>query len=161
MKPKRIPYKKTPKDPDATITDINRMLRDYDVNKYQWTTEWDLNKVELRMVLYDEQDKPVGIRLRAAPFMANRRTWDAKRGKHIITQAPNWAQSMRLFYYFLKSKLEALAFGLREVKEEFLSDIVAKDANGRETTVGEMAQRMMASGQIRIEALPGGEGHDQ
>jgi hypothetical protein len=38
IKPKKPPYNDTKKDPESTILDINRMLRLYGVDNYQWTT---------------------------------------------------------------------------------------------------------------------------
>jgi len=156
IRPKKLPYAGTEKDPEATISDINRMLRDVGITSYQWTTLWESGRVELLLAVEEEGGKVTPLRLIAPAFLAKRKTWNAKVGRYETVQAPNWSQSMRLFYWYLKTKLEAIAYGLREVREEFLHDVVVKDAQGRETTVGEMVLPAIAAGKLDLPSLGGG-----
>ena len=63
----------------------------------------------------------------------------------------NWAQSMRLLYYWIKAKLEAVSFGLNSVEKEFLSDIVTTLPNGTQQTIWDMIEGQMASGNLMLE----------
>lgn len=156
IKPKKPPYSGTKKDAEMTVLDINKMLRDYGITAYQWMTMWDRGQVELKLVLEEENGKRTPIRLIAPAFLARRRTWNAKAGKYEKVEAPDWPQSMRLFFWYLKAKLEAVAYGLREVREEFLYDVVTHDAQGRETTIGAIVGPAIESGKLDLPEL--GEG---
>src|SRR3970040_1301078 len=57
IRPKKLPYAGTEKDPEATISDINRMLRDVGITSYQWTTLWESGRVELLLAVEEEGGK--------------------------------------------------------------------------------------------------------
>ena len=63
---------------------------------------------------------------------------------------------MRLMYHYLKGKLEAVAWGLKDVEEEFLNDVLVHDQQGREATVGELIGRKALS-QGQLKQLPKAE----
>lgn len=134
---KKAPYGGTEKDPETTMADINKMLKAYGVSEMQWTTFWESHVVELRFAIKNSDGKRIGVKLVPPAFAAKRKTWNAKKGKYEIIDAPNWSQSMRLLYWFLKSKLEAVAYGLRDFESEFLGDLIVKLPDGRESTVSE------------------------
>lgn len=160
LRPKRAPYATTTKDPDTTIADINRMLRGYGIENIQWTTAWEKQAVELRIAIEKEPGKFVGIRVRPPAFVAKRRTYNEKKGHYEVVQAPNWAQSLRMLHWWLKAKVEAVAFGLREIEEEFLSDIIVRLPSGEETTVGE-ALDMKALADKKLDFPELGKGHPE
>ena len=153
IKPKKPPYSDTEKDPESTILDINRMLRLYGIDNYQWTTLWEKNVVELRLVLEDDEGRKIPIKILPPMFVAKRRTYNSKIGKYEKVEAPNWAQGLRLMFWWLKLKIEAIAYGLREVKQEFLGDIVVHDRNGRERTVTEIVVPAIEEGRLDLQAL--------
>ena len=154
IKPKKAPYASTVKDPDSSIADINRMLRTYGIDNYQWTTLWNENRVELRFAIELEVGRKIGILVRPPPFTSKHRTWNAKKGRNEIVEAPNWPQCMRLLFWWLKAKVEAVAYGLREVEEEFLSDVIVKLPTGEETTVGEAMRPALAAGSNSVLDVP-------
>jgi hypothetical protein len=137
---KKAPYADTTVEAEKSIMEINKLLRLYGVTNYQWTTQWDDGIVTLKFALEVEVGKYIPIRMSPPAFLAKRKTWNAKTGKNDILELPNWAQSIRLLYWVLKTKLEAVAYGFREVREEFMGDILVKIPGGGETT---MAQAMM------------------
>ncbi len=51
-------------------------------------------------------------------FIAGHRVWNEKLGKSEIKQGKNWAQSLALFEHYLKTKLESIAYGLRDAEKE-------------------------------------------
>jgi hypothetical protein len=148
--PKKAPYSDTSVDPDRTIAEINKMLRAYGISNYQWTTMWERHVVQLRFAIETAPGKGVMIRVSPPTFLAKRRTWDAKAGRHVVVEAPNWAQSLRLLLYWLKAKVESVAYGLREVEEEFLADILVKTPDGREATVAELVRPALESGEAEL-----------
>jgi hypothetical protein len=158
--PKKAPYADTTSDPEKTIGDINRMLQKYGIKEYQWTTLWDKARVELRFGIEVEGGRKVGIKVVPPAFARTRRTWNAKLGRNEKIVAPNWAQSLRCLHYWLKAKVEAVAYGLREVEEEFLSDIIVLLPTGEETTVGEAIRPGLASGDIAAAKDLLGSGRD-
>ena len=156
LKPKHAPYADTKKDPDTRIADINRMLRAYGIENTQWTTEWGRGVVSLKFAIEKEPGKFIGILVRPPAFMAKRRTWNAKLGRNEVLELPNWSQSIRMLHWWLKAKIEAVAFGLREVEEEFLSDILVTLPSGEQTTVGEaISKGALGQGKLDIPALGG------
>lgn len=158
LKAKRAPYATTTKDPDTTIADINRMLRGYGIENIQWTTEWTRQSVELKIAIEKEPGKYIALQIRPPAFIAKRRTYNEKKGHYEVVSAPNWAQSLRMLHWWLKAKIEAVAYGLREVEEEFLSDIVITLPSGEQTTVGKALDRgALTEGKLDIPALTGGK----
>lgn len=144
------PYANTESDPEKTIADINRLLKKYGINDYQWTTLWDQRIIELKFVIEvlaaDGKSKKVAIKVSPPIFAAKRKTWDIKKGHYVAQELPNYSQAMRLLFYWLKTKIESVAFGLREVQEEFLSDVIVRGPDGRETTVGKMIRPQLTQG---------------
>lgn len=159
---KKPPYADTDVHPDTTRIQIDKMLREYGVSGIRWETDFDLNKVSLEFGIETEIKgvrKRIGIKIEPPTFGANRKTWDPKQGKHIYVIAPNWAQSFRLLFYWLKTKLEAVAYGLNSVEKEFLSQVVMTLPSGVTTTLGEVAQEAIAGGRLQL-MLPSGETHE-
>jgi len=157
VKSRKAPYANTTKDPDSTIADINRLLREYGITNYQWTTLYSDRNVTLKFAIPKEPGKNIMVKVIPPAFVQRRRTWNEKAGKYEKLELPNWSQSFRLMWWWLKVKLEAVAYGLREVEEEFLSDIVIRLPSGEESTVGEMIRPRLTSGQgdvSEIAALP-------
>lgn len=157
IKRKKAPYSDTAVEPGKTKAEIEKLLRDYGVDGVSWTEIWSQNKAQLQFVLESEGKRPIMVRLEPPSFSMKRRSWSAEKGRHIEIDAPNWAQSYRLLKAYLKAKLESVAYGLRDLEEEFLSDMVVRDSQGRETTVGEIAERMFEAGEMRPMLGPGQE----
>jgi len=155
LKRRNPPYAGTEVDPHKSKVQIENLLRKYGVEGVQWSEIWSQNVVEMKFPLEDEKHRPVLVRLRPPPFSVKRKTWNAEKGHYEMVDAPNWAQSYRLLYNYLKTKLEAVAFGLRDVEEEFLADILVRGPDGREATVKELVDQQIDAGQIRP-MLPGG-----
>ncbi len=151
------PYSSTEVAPEKSKAEIEGLLRRYGIDGVSWTEIWSENRAQLQFILQDERKRPILVRLQPPPFATKRRTWNSERGHYEMIDAPNWAQSYRLLKAYLKSKLESVAYGLRDIEEEFLSDIVIRDQDGRETTVKEMIDRQIEAGQVQLSLPPGSE----
>jgi hypothetical protein len=143
---KKYPYANTTADPEHTMTQINKLLQKYGIPDYQWTTEWSKNRVSLRFVLEEQNGKKLMLLFRPPAFLASHRNWNATKGRNEITEAPNWAASLRFLYYRLKTKLETVAYGALEAEQEFMQNIIVHDAQGRETTLGEAMKPIISKG---------------
>jgi len=138
---KKPPYSATTADPERTEMQINKLLRDYGISKYQWAKDFERNQVYLNLIVEAEINgvkKEIGIKIEPPTFAAKRRTWNPRTGRHEVVFAPNWAQSYRLLYHWLKAKIEAIAYGLTTVEKEFLSQVVVQLPSGQSRTVSEL-----------------------
>ena len=151
---KKPPYASTQSDPEVTRGQIDKLLREYGVSGVQWTTRYDINQVRLAFTV--EADikgvkKQIGIQVEPPAFAAKRKTWMVQHGRYEVVWAPNWAQSFRLLYWWLKSKLEAVAYGLTTVEQEFLSQVMVSLPGGEQTTMGVALKSTIVSGQLALE----------
>ena len=155
MTPKKLkaPYSDTEVPADKTKFQIETLLRTYGAQGTQWTTAWDQERVQLKFAMPTSDGHQVMIRIDPPTFTAKRKNWNRTKGGYDIVEEPNWAQSMRLMHHYLKGKLEAVAWGLKDVEEEFLNDVLVHDQRGREATVGELIGRKALS-QGQLERLP-------
>ena len=160
IKTKRAPYSDTTITAENTRAEIDRLLRSYGVQDFQWTELWSKGVVRLEFAIEKEPGHYVRVRVSPPPFTAKRRTWNEQLGRHVIVEAPNWAQSMRCLLHWLKAKLESVAFGLKSVEDEFLSDIVVRAPDGSERTVAELVRPALSSGVLDVPALTG-ERHER
>lgn len=153
--PKKAPYRDTEVPPERTKWEIDRMLREFGADGVQWSEIWRENKAQVQFILEVAQGRRILVRLEPPPFLGKHRSYNPAKGYSEDVTAPNWAQSYRLLKAYLKAKLESIAFGLRDVEEEFLADLVMKDSTGQERTVREIYQEQLAQGTLRP-ALPAG-----
>ena len=152
---KRAPYADTKVPVEQSRAEIDRLLRAYGVQDFQWTELWSRGLVRLEFALEKDEGKFIRIRVTPPPFTAKRKTWDEKRG-YVTVDSPNWPQSMRCLLHWLKAKLEAVAFGLKSIEDEFLSDLVVRTPDGQEKTVSELVRPALASGVLDVPSLTGG-----
>ena len=151
---KKPPYSSTTVDPERTQAQINKLLRDYGISKYQWTNDFDHNKVLLSMMVEAEIQgvkKEIQITIEPPTFAAKRSTWNPRLGKNEVVYAPNWAQSYRLLFYWLKAKIEAVAYGLTTIEKEFLSQVMMTLPTGEQKTVGAILEANIVSGRLALE----------
>lgn len=137
---KKPPYENTKVDPDDTKMQIDKLLRAYGVSQIQWTTDYANSQVKLAFKVEAEINgvkKIIGLQLEPPTFATKRRTWSPTKG-YVIVFAPNWSQSMRLLYYWLKVKLESVAYGFSSIEKEFLSQVMVSLPSGEIKTVGEL-----------------------
>ena len=150
---KTFPYSGTEISAEKRFIKIDKMLRDYGITKSQWTKDWDSDRIELKFIIEQEGGSAIGIKLVAPLFIAGHRVWNEKLGKSEIKKGKNWAQSLALFEHYLKTKLESIAFGLRDVREEFLADVLVRDSEGRERTIAEVIQPALESAGVQFPQL--------
>jgi hypothetical protein len=145
IKPKDPPYKSTKIDPDRTRVDIDKLLRKYGVKKIIWASDYESNDVQLAFEVEAEIQgirKGFTVKVRPPLILKRVRVYNRKLMKSEHIQVPNWPQSMRILYWYLKSKIESVAFGLVSIEKEFLSQIMISLPEGN-STVGEALEPVM------------------
>lgn len=155
IRAKKAPYRGTEVPPERTKGEVERLLRDFGADGVSWTEIWSQNRAQLQFILEVEANKRVLVRLEPPAFLGQHRSYNAATGRSEVIKAANWAQSYRLLKAYLKAKLESIAYGLRDVEEEFLADLVVTDRQGRERTVREIYNEQIGSGELRRALGPG------
>lgn len=118
---KKPPYDRTEIDVNKSQIEIQKILLEYGAEGIQWIVFRDelpklafIIEVEINSI-----KKKVGVQIDPPLIHRNNRT-------------VNYEQSMRLLYWYVKSKLEAVAYGVKTFEKEFLDDIVYRLPDGRE-----------------------------
>lgn len=153
IKPKKPPYAGTQVDAYNSQVKITKLLESFGIEGVQWTTLFREGKVELRFPIETEIDgvkKNFMVKLQPPSLKEKHRTYDPVKGRHVVEEAPNWSQSMRLLYWYVKSKIEAIAYGLVSAEEEFLSDIVYALPDGQESTIGKIITKKVVEGRLAL-----------
>ena len=147
------PYAGTSVGVDQSKAQISKLLRDYGAEGVSWTDNFQTGQVNLRFVVVREDGRSTAYSITPAAFKEKHTSWDSTKGRQITVEAPNWPRAMRLLMSWLKTKLESIAFGLTEVEEEFLAQMVVRDARGQETTAGELVLDAIekGGGQLALE----------
>ena len=156
LKLTKPPYADTKVDAEKTQQDVTQLLRKYGVSQINWQIDYDMEQVQLDFVVEymkqeDQMVHRIAVRVKPPMFAASRRTWDSKQGKYRKEELANWAQSMRLLYYWIKAKLEAVSFGLNSVEKEFLSDIVTTLPDGSRRTIWELISKEVEESKLMLE----------
>jgi len=145
IKLKDPPYKSTKIDPDHTRVEIDKLLRKYGVKKIIWASDYESNDVQLAFEVEAEIQgirKGFTVMVRPPLILKRVRVYNRVLMKSEHIQVPNWPQSMRILYWYLKSKIESVAFGLVSIEKEFLSQIMISLPEGN-STVGEALEPVM------------------
>ncbi len=110
-----VPYKTTKINPLSTKAEIDGLLARWAIKKTMW--EWDLenNKVQLVFKFTEEIE---GVDVEPVIKVEPPRIWDKRTRNH--PEQINWAISMRVLFWYLKSHLE-MAYLMQSSKTtEFL-----------------------------------------
>jgi len=152
---KKLPYEGTEIPPERTKADIDSILHEFvilddhgnrtcHITAIRWTDIPPSLPILEFMVEYIHEGVKKGSSIRIKPPLLIRRK--RQRGGHVNTEAP--AQSMRLFYWYLKSKLEAILFGLNDLTSEFLNEVIISLPSGKDATVGEIIVKQIQDSKI-------------
>lgn len=150
---RKPPFANTAIDPEKSRAEIDHLLQEFGAEAVQWTTDWKMSKVNLKFMLETEIEgvkKRIGVDINPAIFAAEHRSYNPKLGRSEKVVAPNWAQSMRLLYWWLKSKLEAVAYGMTTAEQEFLSQVMTALPTGERGTIGEFVLKDIGAGKLLL-----------
>lgn len=143
------PYAGTVVAPDRTLAQVQELLFEYGCEAVQVTRD-QLGRVELRFAVEVEVQgvhRKIAVRIEPPLLTVTR---GKGRGK---TTYSDPARSYRLLYWYLKSKLEAISYGLVSAEKEFFSQVLISLASGETKTIGEVTEQAFAQGDSLF--LPG------
>lgn len=151
------PYSTTDVSAEKTQQQITELLRSHGISQLQWNVDYENDRVQLQFVIEYEriEDKSfhmIAVRVTPPMFAQKRRTFNTTKGKYESLVMANWAQSMRLLYYWLKAKIEAISWDLNSVEKEFLSDIITRLPDGTQLTIWELIDGQVRDQKLMIEA---------
>lgn len=144
---KKPPYGDTKVNYTKTKADIERLLNDYGAIGVIWAS-YKGDDVLQFLVNTEIQGvkKEIGIEVRPPNIPVKKRL----KGRGLVTTR-NKNQEYRLLFYWIKSKLEAVVWGLSSIEREFLSQVMVSLPDGG-TTVGNILSQYIINDQLQ--ALP-------
>jgi hypothetical protein len=140
---------------ERTKAEIEVLLKSYGVKGIRWTSLEGQDDV-LEFIIEAEVrgvKKQLGIAVKPPHIFIKKKI----RGQ--LANTENINQEYRLLFHWIKSKIEAVVWGLSTIEKEFLSEVRLKLPGGRETTVGEVVIDLM--GRNTLESLPFYNGQQQ
>lgn len=148
------PYQGTQVSAEKTKFQISELLKKYGVEGQRWTEYHSETVLEFILsVEVQGTQKEITIKVQPPQILEERRLWNKNTGRTEKMKVQNEAVSMRLLFHWLKSKLEAVSWGLVSAEKEFLSNIMMRLPEG-ETTVGERLESMIHEGNLEKNLLP-------
>ena len=133
---KKSPYYGTKVDVEKSKTQIRDLLMKYGVSQQRWTEDLENNQVMFEFFIKGN-DRTYLVRLMPKPFIEEHRLCNSKKGKSETMGVPNWARAYRMLYAYVKAKVEAIAYGMHTIEEEFMPDIIVKNSQGQEITLAD------------------------
>ncbi len=129
MSPQPYPYYGTKKSVVETLAVIQKELYKNGAQGMRWTEVPDegLYEIEFLFPTPIEDGGKRMFKFRVRPTILKKRDG-----------TPHPEATMRMVLWWLKSKLEAVTYGLRTFTEEFLAEAVHQLPSGEEVTVGEV-----------------------
>lgn len=149
-KQKKPFYKSTTISPERSKADIDKMLKDFDIDTRAWITkdgedvlifEW---KVDVNGVL-----KNIAFELRPPEIRQERRVWNQRLGRSEKVNVRNEAVAYRLLFNYIKNKLEAIRVGMVTVENEFMAHIKFSLRDGTSTTLGQNFVQLMSGNKLQ------------
>jgi hypothetical protein len=159
---KVIPYRNSHVSYASTKNDIEEMLKEAGAKALRWTETEDSMQGKALPLLefafpFELKGVERGFIVRVqAPLLSDR-----KRGNRGYITTPNRGASMRLLFWYLKARLEAVRFGLEDVFEAFMPRVINELPDGRTVTLSETIREhpevlsgILPDFEIKPKALP-------
>jgi len=143
---KKIPYMDTGIPYTRTKADIEELLKKYGAKGVRWTEIFSVSEPPILEFIMDVEvqgiKRRLGFKMKPPILMQKKRSMTTY-GSRIIN-IPNLNASLRLMWWYLKSKLEAISYGLETFEREFLAQVMMSLPSGDVVTVGDIAQKQIA-----------------
>ena len=141
----RVPYEDTTIPPERTKADIETLLKKTGAKAAQWTEDYEFGQPPVLQFVMKLEVKGVartiGFKMKPPALAQTNRAG--------VTSV-NHPASLRLMWWYLKAKLEAVSFGLESFEKEFLSSVLTNLPGGNVGTIGEVAVEMIADPSNKI-----------
>lgn len=134
---KKPPYDRTEIDVGKSQMDIQNLLLEYGAEGIQWIIVRD-GLPKLAFVIeanINGTSRKLGVQI-DPPIIRPKNS----------PQGINYQQSMRLLYWYVKSKLEAVAYGVKTFEKEFMDDLIYTLPDGRNVKVSDIILKQVADG---------------
>ena len=142
------PYMDTTVPYERTKAEIEILLKSYGIKNIRWTTLEGQDDT-LEFIIEAEVQgvkKQLGVAVKPPHIVIKKKL----HGKLVDTENIN--QEYRLLFHWIKSKIEAVVWGLSTIEKEFLSEVLMKLPNGQQSTVGEVVVDLMSKD--TLQSLP-------
>lgn len=132
---KRLPYKSTSISKGKTYGEIIGLLETHGIRDYQWTRWEEIDQLAFPLKI-KRQDIEHGflVKLTVPKLYYPKRIGRGKNAPKQMTYLEN--VSWRIFWWHLKSKLEAIEFGISDEIREFMYNINYALPDGTEINLG-------------------------
>jgi hypothetical protein len=142
------PYLDTMVPYERTKAEIEILLKSYGIKNIRWTTLEGQDDT-LEFIIEAEVQgikKQLGVAVKPPHIVIKKKL----HGK--LVESENINQEYRLLFHWIKSKIEAVVWGLSTIEKEFLSEVLMKLPNGQQSTVGDVVVNLMRKN--TLESLP-------
>ena len=150
-----MPYSGTEVRWTKTRGEIDGLLYDLQeqgvLKRKAWLTEGDeeMLYVELEIDLPGGLRKTIQLKFQPVMVYVKKKVGRSNKARIVLERDTSW----RLFWWHLKTKLEAVRFGLVTFETEFMSNIVYQLPEGGEVTMGEALKGILAEDRLGRLAL--------
>jgi len=145
IRPKKVPYEGTQVAAERTYSQIQQFLMDSGCEAVQVTR----GKLGVVLIRFTVEVEVAGVQRKIAieinPALLSQRKRSQGRYGTLMTTV-NEAATARLAFWYIKMKIEAIAFGLVSAEREFFSQIMVALPNGKTGTIGDMAEKSILDG---------------
>jgi len=131
------PYSNTKVPFEKTKAKLEKLLRSYGVKKVVWA-----NNDNEEILLFEAFTKIKGVQRGITIQIKTPHIPLTKRQYGRLVHTENKNQEWRLVFHWVKSKIEAVMWGLSTIEREFLSEVSLKLPDGSVTTIGERIEEV-------------------
>ena len=156
---KKIPYLDSRISPAQSRVDIENLLNEAEIKDVRWTHV--SGETTLEFVWHFEEKgikKSVAFKFQPPVIQVKgfaRKTAQGHGLGPIVWKRHEIAE-WRLLWWYLKSRLEAVRFGIESMEQTFMSQVLISLPNGQQTTIGEIISEAIKTDQTTaLKALPG------
>lgn len=133
---KRLPYKSTIIGRGKTLGEIIGLLETHGITDYQWTKYQGVDQLAFPISIErDDVEQGFVVKLTVPKLYYPKRVGRGRSKPKTMTYLEN--VSWRIFWWHLKSKLEAIEFGISDEVAEFMYHINYALPDGTEMNLGE------------------------
>jgi len=133
----RLPYKTTTISKGKTYGEIIGLLEIHGIKDYQFTRYQGTDQLAFPLIIQRKDvEKRFLVKLTVPRLMYLKRVGKGRNAPKRLTYLEN--VSWRIFWWHLKSKLEAIEFGISDEVKEFMYHIHYELTDGREVSLGEL-----------------------
>lgn len=146
-----VPYKNTTIKPEVTKMEIDGLLARWGIKDSGW--RWDIANNDVFVTFQIHETLPDGKQVAPVIMIAPPRIW-TKATRRNPKDAINWACSMRVMYWYVKSHLEMAYLMSSSKTTEFLPYIQVQMPTGESKGLGELLLPNVDKAALMAKALP-------